>query len=96
MYRIAIPMEGMHEKRETRETRARRSGQNGERALEIYFAVLLIVILGGMVGLGAYAVFSVIPEWQKYQSRQWQRSHLPMNLSYPQSVEAQPYSPDPK
>jgi hypothetical protein len=93
MYRIAIPMEIMHEKREAR---ARRPGFNGEWALEIYFAVLTIVILGGIVGLGAYTVLSIIPAWQKYQSPAWQRSHSAVNLAYPQSVEFQSHSTDPK
>jgi hypothetical protein len=96
MYRLAIPMQRVHEKREAREIRARRPGFNGERALEVYFAVITIVILGGIVGLGAYAVFSVIPAWQKYQSQEWQRSHFPVNPTYLQSVEIQSHSPDPK
>jgi hypothetical protein len=99
MYRIAIPMQKaipmqrMHEKREAR---ARRPGFNAERALEIYFAVITIVILGGIVGLSAYTVISIVPAWQKYQSPAWQRSHFPVNLAYPQSVEFQSHSPDPK
>jgi hypothetical protein len=92
MYRIAIPMPRVHEKRETR---ARRPGFNAERVLEIYFAVLTVLILGGIVGLGAYTVLSIIPAWQKYQSPAWQKSHSPMNFSYPQSVEFQSHSPDP-
>ena len=96
MYRIAIPMQRMHEKREARETRARRLGFNADRVLEIYFAVLTIVILGGIVGLGAYIALSIIPAWQKYQSPAWQRFHSPVNLAYPQSAEFQSHSPDPK
>ena len=96
MYRIAIPMQRMHEKREARETRARRRGSNAERGLDIYFAVITIVILGGIVGLGAYTVLSVIPAWQKYQSSAWQRSHSPSTLAYPQNVEFHSHSADPK
>jgi hypothetical protein len=93
---MAIPMQRVHERREARETRARRPGFNGDRALDIYFAVITIVILGVIVGLGAYIVLSIIPAWQKHQTSQWQRSHFPVNQSYPQSVEFQSHSPDPK
>ncbi len=82
MYRIAIPMQTVAEKREPRPRRPR---INGERAAELYFAVLTIVILGMIVGVGAFAVNSVIPAWQQYQSREWQRSHSPGNLFYPHS-----------
>jgi hypothetical protein len=91
MYRIAIPMPRIREKREAR---PRRGDFNGERAVEIYFAVMTVVILGMIVGIGAYAVHSVIPAWQKYQSPAWQRSHFPRNLTYPRSVEFESHSPD--
>jgi len=59
--------------------------------LEVYFAVLTIVILGGIVGLGSYTALSIIPEWKKYRSLAWQRSHSPVNPAYPQSVEYSSY-----
>jgi hypothetical protein len=91
MYRIAISMPGIREKREVR---PRRRDFNDERAVEIYFAVMTALILGMIVGIGAYAVHSVIPAWQKYQSQEWQRSHFPRNLTYPRSVEFESHLPD--
>ena len=91
MYRIAIPMQKTHEKREPR---PRRPKFDGERAVEVCFAVMTIVILGMLVGIGAYAVHSVIPALQKYQSPEWQRSHFPRNLAYPQGIDFQSHSPD--
>jgi hypothetical protein len=96
MYRIAIPMQRMHEKREASEARTRRPAFNPERALDIYFVIITIVILGGIVGLGAHTVHSIIPALQKYQSPAWQRSRFPVNLTYPQTVEFQSHSPDEK
>ena len=82
MYRIAIPMERVTEKRETRPRRPR---FDGERAVEIYFTVLTIVILGMIVGIAAYAVNSLIPAWQEHQYQQWQRTNFPRNMAYPYS-----------
>lgn len=58
MNRIAIPMPGV---REQREPRLRRPEFNGERAVEVYFTILTVVILGMIVGIGAYAVLSSSP-----------------------------------
>jgi len=74
MYRIAIPMQRVPEKREAG---PRRAAFNGERAVDVYFTILTILILGMIVGIGAYAVNSLIPALQDYQSPQWQRSHSP-------------------
>ena len=57
---------------------------------------LTVSTQGGTSGLGAYTVRSVIPAWQKYQSRAWQRSHFPGNLAYPQSIEFESHSSEPK
>ena len=85
MDRIAIPIERVAEKREPR---PRRRGFDGERAVELYFTVLTILILGMIVGVAAFAVNFVIPAWQEHQSQEWQRSHSPMNLAYPHSDES--------
>ena len=87
----AIPLQRVPEKREPRPRRPR---FDGERAAELYFTVLTILILGMIVGLGAYAVNFVIPAWQQYQAQQWQRSHSPLNLAYPHSDESPSHSPD--
>ena len=93
MERIAIPMQRVAEKREPRPRRPR---SNGEKAAEVYFTVLTILILGMIVGIGAFAVYSVIPAWQQFQSQEWQRTHSPSNLFYPHTDESQPRSPDPR
>lgn len=87
MDRIAIPMQAV---REQREARPRRPRFNGERAAEIYFTALVIVILGMIVAIAAYAAHSVIPAWQDYQSHEWQTSHFSRNLAYPHSDESKP------
>ena len=43
----------------------RRRTRRGWDAVEAYFAVLTFVILGMIIWLGVYMVFTVIPEWQK-------------------------------
>jgi hypothetical protein len=50
--------------------RQRGRTRRGEWAVEAYFAVLTFVILGMIIGLGAYMVLTVIPEWQKSLSSQ--------------------------
>jgi hypothetical protein len=45
--------------------RKKRRTRRGEQVVEIYFGVLTFVILGMIIWLGAYAIFTVIPEWQK-------------------------------
>jgi len=42
---------------------------NGEQAAEAYFPVLTIVILAMIVGIGAYTVLYVIPNFQRYKFR---------------------------
>ncbi len=91
MDRIAIPLQRVAEKREAR---PRRPHFDGERAVELYYTVLTILILGMIVGIGAYAVNFVIPAWQEYQSHEWQRSHSLRNLAYPHSDESPSHSPD--
>ena len=91
MDRIAIPIERVAEKREPRPRRPR---FDGERAVELYFTVLTVLILGMIVGLAAFAVNYVIPAWQERQSQEWQRSHSPMNLAYPHRDESPSRSPD--
>ena len=62
MRAIATPMyvtEKLPKSRKKRRTR------RGEQVVEIYFGLLTFVILGMIIWLGAYAVFTVIPEWQK-------------------------------
>jgi hypothetical protein len=54
-------------------SRQRRRKRRGEQAVEAYFSVLTFVILGLIIWLGAYTVFTVIPEWQKSLSS---RDHL--------------------
>jgi len=61
-----------------RNTRAQPSNYNPERAVEAYFAILTIVILGMIVGIVAYTVRAVIPELQ--------RPHSPRSLRNPIDV----------
>ena len=91
MERIAIPIERVPEKREPR---PRRPPFDGVRAAELYFTILTIVILGMIVGIGAYVVNSLIPAWHEYQSQEWQRSHFLRNLAYPHSDESPSRSSD--
>ena len=91
MDRIAIPMQRVPAKREPR---PRRPHFDGERATEIYFTVLTILILGMIVGIGAYAINTLIPAWQEYQSQEWQRSHSSRNPAYLQGDESRSHSPD--
>jgi hypothetical protein len=79
----AIPTVRIHE---DRDPRPRRPKNNADRALEAYFAVMIMVILGSIIGLTAYAVHTVIPEWQK--------SHSPRNLQYPLNVLFESHSPE--
>ena len=62
MDRTVIPMGRVHE---PPAPRPRRSNDNGERIVEGYFAVMTILILGMIVGLAAYAVYKVIPDWER-------------------------------
>lgn len=66
MRTIAIPIFTTDNRPKSRQ---RRPTRRGDRAVEAYFAVLTFVILGMIIGLGAYTVLSVIPEWQKSLSR---------------------------
>jgi hypothetical protein len=62
MRSIATPMYPTAKLPKSRQPRPPR---RGEQAVEAYFAVLTFVILGMIIWLGAYMVFTVIPEWQK-------------------------------
>lgn len=65
VWRMAIPMQWTQERGHSRR---RRSSDDGERAVEAYFAVLTILILGMIIGIAAFAVLRVIPEWQRLHS----------------------------
>ena len=80
MYRLAVPMQRLHEKREPH---PRRRSVDGERAVEVYFTVLTIVILGMIVGISAYTVRSIIPKLKELQSPEWQSSHYQRNHESP-------------
>jgi hypothetical protein len=89
-YRLAIPTQRTYENK--RELRPRRRDFNGERAAETCFTILTIVIFGVIVGISAYAVLSVIPKFQRYQTPEWQRAHSPLNLVNSNGVESQTHS----
>ena len=90
MYRLAVPMQRLHEKREPR---PRRRSFDGERALEVYFTALMIVILGMIVGIGAYA-YSIIPTLKEHQPPVWQRSHYQRNHESPMDSALKSHSHD--
>jgi hypothetical protein len=75
MHRMVLPMLRIYEHRNTR---PKRSNHNPELAVEAYFAVLAVVILGMIIGLVTYTVYTVIPELQ--------RSHSPRRLQYPNAL----------
>ena len=62
MQRIALPIYQINERPVPRPRRRRLSA---DRAVEIYFAVLTFVILGMIIGIGAYTILTVIPAWQR-------------------------------
>jgi hypothetical protein len=90
-YLIKKPMHRLHERRDRR---PRRTRDSGERAVEACFAVLTVVILGMMIGMGAYAVLYVIPEWQRYHSQELQRYRSPWHQDAPWNVEFESHSPE--
>ena len=65
MLRLAIPLRRVQEKPEPKKPRR---PYDGERAVEIWFATMIILILGMIVGIASYAVHSVIPELQKHET----------------------------
>ena len=67
MRTIAIPMYSTDE-HPARRPRGQRP--NGGWVLEAYFLVMTVLILGLTVGLVAYTVLTVIPEWQRSHSRE--------------------------
>jgi hypothetical protein len=81
MDRTFIQTEGVQE---TRNARRRRSDDYGERVLDAYFAVMTILVLGVIVGIGSYAIFSVIPALE--------RSHSSRGPQYHQNFEFEPHS----
>jgi hypothetical protein len=81
MDRTAIQMGRM---RELRNTRRPRSDDYGERALDVYFTVMTILILGMIVGIGSYAIFRVIPALE--------RSHSSRGPQYHQHYEFEPHT----
>jgi hypothetical protein len=77
MFRMSIPMFRVVPINRTRERpvkRIRPSEDSGERIVEAYFAVLTIVILGMIIGIFAYAVLYVIPDWQRPHSPRSQKN----------------------
>jgi H+/Cl- antiporter ClcA len=89
MDRLAIPMQQTNERRitsERRNARPRRSNYDGERVVEAYFAVMILVIVGMIIGLAAYTVLRVIPEWEKSHSsrnRMYQYYNPPFDPARP-------------
>ena len=75
MRTIAVPM---YRADERPNPRPRRPKNRGERAVEIYFAFLTFLILGMIIGLGAYTILSLIPAWQRFLSSQERPHYLYM------------------
>lgn len=73
MRAIATPMYATDKLPKSRQKRRTR---REERVVEIYFGVLTFVILAMIIWIGAYAIFTVIPEWQKSLSSRDHFQHL--------------------
>ena len=71
-----------------REARPPRPDFNPERALDAYFAVMMIVIVAMIVGLAFYTVRYVIPESERHRSPQNQH-----DLTNPQFESPQLFGP---